>query len=107
MLRRDLLEGAAASAALMTTGGLRRHAYSATTGGKTLRAAMAGFSVINTLEPTKAAVNPEFYLIWGMFNTLVKFDANMKIVPDLATSWSNPDATTWEFKLRKGVKFHD
>lgn len=107
MLRRDLIAGAAASAALVAAGGLRQYAYAAPASDKTLRAAMAGFSVINTLDPTKAAVNPEFYIIWGMFNTLVKFDANMKIVPDLATSWSNPDPTTWEFKLRKGVKFHD
>ncbi|MEA2732995.1 MAG: hypothetical protein QOF70_7470, partial [Acetobacteraceae bacterium] len=37
-------------------------------------------------------------------NTLVKLDASMKIVGDLALSWTNPDPTTWEFKLRPGVK---
>lgn len=68
---------------------------------------MTGFTVINTLDPGKAAVNPEFFVIWGIYNTLVKLDAQMKIVPDLAESWSNPDPTTWEFKLRKGVRFHD
>src|SRR5438046_3114071 len=27
--------------------------------------------------------------------------------PALAESWSQPKPTTWEFKLRKGVSFHD
>jgi peptide/nickel transport system substrate-binding protein len=100
--RRTLLGGAAAA---LGTRGLLDYAYAAE--GQTLHAALTGFSVINTLDPGKAAVNPEFFIIWGIFNTLVKFDADMKIVPDLATSWTNPDPTTWEFKLRKGVKFHD
>jgi peptide/nickel transport system substrate-binding protein len=34
-------------------------------------------------------------------------DADSKMIPGLATSWKALDETTWEFKLRKGVKFHD
>ncbi len=31
----------------------------------------------------------------------------MKLVPGLATSWKAVDDLTWEFKLRKNVRFHD
>lgn len=37
---------------------------------------------------------------------LVAYEDITKIVPRLATSWSNPDETTWVFDLKKGVKFH-
>jgi peptide/nickel transport system substrate-binding protein len=103
--RRTLLAGLPALA--VAAGGLRDYAHAAAPAGQTLRAAITGFSVINTLDPGKAAVNPEFFIIWGVYNTLVKFTPEMKIVGDLAESWTNPDPTTWEFKLKHGVKFHD
>jgi peptide/nickel transport system substrate-binding protein len=46
-------------------------------------------------------------LLQNVYNTLVAYDAKMNIVPELAESWTNPDNTTYLFKLRKGVKFHD
>ena len=42
-----------------------------------------------------------------VFGGLTDRDENARIIPAIATSWKNLDATNWEFKLRKGVKFHD
>ena len=42
--------------------------------------------MINTLDPGKATLIPEFYVIWGLYNALMKFDAKMNPVPDLAES---------------------
>ena len=43
-----------------------------------------------------------------MYNQLVRFDADMNPVPELAESWEvSKDGLTWTFKLRQGVKFHD
>jgi peptide/nickel transport system substrate-binding protein len=72
-----------------------------------LRAGITGFNVINTLDPMKASLIPEYYVIYGVFNGLLKFNDKMEIVPDLAESYSVVDSTTLEFKLRKGVKFQD
>jgi peptide/nickel transport system substrate-binding protein len=37
----------------------------------------------------------------------VELDENLQIRPALALAWSNPDETTWRFRLRPGVVFHD
>ncbi|QTA82911.1 Extracellular solute-binding protein, family 5 [Desulfonema limicola] len=42
-----------------------------------------------------------------IFGRLVDRDENGRRIPDLAVSWNAIDDNTWEFKLRKGVKFHD
>ena len=42
-----------------------------------------------------------------VYDSLVARNAKMELVPSLATSWKNLDDLTWEFKLRRGVKFHD
>jgi len=41
------------------------------------------------------------------YDNLVYRNENLELVPGLAESWGLVDDTTWEFKLRKGVKFHD
>lgn len=41
----------------------------------------------------------------NIFDTLVTRDAEENLVPSLALSWEQLDDTTWEFKLREGVKF--
>lgn len=42
-----------------------------------------------------------------MFDGLVQYENKNKLAPDLATTWTNPDSTTWIFTLKKNVKFHD
>lgn len=45
---------------------------------------------------------------WHMFDSLLTRDpANMAVVPHLAESFKAVNDLTWEFKLRKGVKFHN
>jgi peptide/nickel transport system substrate-binding protein len=41
-----------------------------------------------------------------LFEGLVRYQDQIKIQPALATSWSNPNNTTWIFNLRHGVQFH-
>ena len=43
----------------------------------------------------------------NIYETLVMRDDQMALRPGLAESWRVVDDTTWEFKLRPGVRFHD
>src|SRR5699024_2520770 len=42
-----------------------------------------------------------------IYEPLVTQDENFEIVPVLAEEYEQVDDTTWEFKLREGVTFHD
>jgi len=42
-----------------------------------------------------------------IFDSLVRRDSRSQIQPGLAESWRTIDPLTWEFKLRRGVRFHD
>nr|WP_223588666.1 glutathione ABC transporter substrate-binding protein [Neobacillus bataviensis] len=42
-----------------------------------------------------------------VYEGLVEPDKDFKIQPLLAKEWKVIDGTTWEFKLREGIKFHD
>ena len=42
-----------------------------------------------------------------IYEFLVQRDKNLGLVPSLAESWTQVNPTTWRFKLRPGVKFHD
>ena len=43
----------------------------------------------------------------GEFDTLLEQDEQQQITPRLALAWRTVNDTTWEFKLRPGVKFSD
>jgi peptide/nickel transport system substrate-binding protein len=63
-------------------------------------------------EPT--AMDPHFHnlspnnsLLSHIHEPLVRQDHSQELIPGLAESWKAIDDTTWEFKLRQGVTFHD
>lgn len=62
---------------------------------------------VSSLDPHYLNIAPNISLASHLFDTLVLVDANGKLIAGLATSWRAVDDTTWEFKLRRGVKFHD
>ncbi len=43
----------------------------------------------------------------NVYESLVTFDANLRLRPALAANWINPDDYTWIFELRPGATFHD
>ena len=64
-------------------------------------------SPIVSLDPTNYRDRNTQLVLKNMFDSLTTRDANMKVVPQLAESWRALNDTTWEFKLRRGVKFHN
>jgi peptide/nickel transport system substrate-binding protein len=62
---------------------------------------------ISSLDPHYLNIAPNIALSSHIFDALVHVDAAGHLIPGLALSWKAIDATTWEFKLRPGVKFHD
>jgi peptide/nickel transport system substrate-binding protein len=60
-----------------------------------------------TLDPHSANLAVTNRLLANIYEGLVFRDKDYKLVPWLATSWTQPDAKTWRFKLRPNVKFHD
>ncbi|MGD8530951.1 MAG: ABC transporter substrate-binding protein, partial [Syntrophobacterales bacterium] len=63
------------------------------------------FASMDRYASTQVFVNNLHYMIGdGIVRRNVK---TLKHEPALAESWKKIDSTTWEFKLRKGVKFHN
>ena len=60
-----------------------------------------------TLDPQWHEETPAYNVLLNIYDTLLFRDKDLRIIPWLATSWKLVTPTTWEFKLRKGVKFHN
>jgi peptide/nickel transport system substrate-binding protein len=60
-----------------------------------------------TLDPHQTTTMSDYNVINHVCDGLVRRDLDMKIIPDLAESWKTIDSLTHEFKLRRGVKFHN
>jgi oligopeptide transport system substrate-binding protein len=62
-------------------------------------------SETETLDPALAESVGANNLTRDLFEALTANDADGKIVPGVAESWKQTDATTWVFKLRKNAKW--
>ena len=62
----------------------------------------------SSMDPYFHNLGPNNAMLGQIFGRLVEWSPDMNtMIPRLATSWKAIDDTTWEFKLREGVKFHD
>ena len=61
----------------------------------------------DSIDPHWSTLGSQAETLRHVFDTLVMADENLQMKPGLATSWKPIDDTTWEFKIREGVKFHD
>lgn len=90
----------AAAAVAIATG-----AFAGPTGANELR---VGFTLdALTLDPANHRKRETETIIRNMYDGLLTRNSKMEVVPQLAESWKQIDATTYEFVIRKGVKFHD
>jgi len=62
---------------------------------------------VTSLDPHYHNLTPNNNIAAHVFGFLVQRNEKEQLEPGLATAWKTVDPTTWEFTLRKGVKFHD
>src|SRR5579862_1065249 len=62
---------------------------------------------ITSLDPHFHNLSPNNSMARHVFETLVANDEAQHMKPGLAESWKPVEPTVWEFKLRKGVRWHD
>lgn len=61
----------------------------------------------SSMDPHYSSLGPDVSAMKNVYETLTARDSNLQLIPALATSWEPTGDTTWVFKLREGVKFHD
>src|SRR5215510_7805085 len=104
--RRELLKGAAAIGVLgELPQALPGAAQAQTTQKKELVTAQAGD--IAKFDPHFSTASQDIRVSFNLFDNLTSRHPDGKLYPGLATEWKLEGQTTWRFKLRQGVKFHN
>lgn len=77
-------------------------------GNQVLRWALEGINEPGTLDPARISDSQVIFASSLLFRGLVQLDAQLRIKPDGAESWTvSADTKTYTFKLRSGLKFSD
>jgi peptide/nickel transport system substrate-binding protein len=58
------------------------------------------------LDPHSNNEGPTNAMKGNLYEGLIHRDPDLSLHPSLATEWAQTSPTTWRFKLRQGVKFH-
>jgi peptide/nickel transport system substrate-binding protein len=96
------LAGAAALVGCSSSGGYGQSGQTAA-GPDTLTWALAQDpDYLIPMGSTGLSIEVTYYI----YESLLRWDANFNQLPSLATSWEQPNATTYIFHLREGVRFH-
>src|SRR6185295_11798153 len=104
LTRRDVLKLAAAGA-VAAVPGLPRPAQAQTTQKRELVVAQGGD--IAFLDPHLSTSSNDIRISFNIFDNLTSRRPDGKLAPGLATEWKLQGQTTWTFKLRSGVKWHN
>jgi len=96
---------AAAGVAALTFALAPSQAMAAVPAGATLTVGLG--TDVTALDPHYHNLTPNNNVAAHVFGYLVDRNEKSQPIPGLATEWKTLDPTTWEFKLRRGVKFHD
>lgn len=107
--RRTFMQGAVAMGATIAAASsmaVRAEAATPNKGG-TLRMGQGHGSTTDSLDPATYENGFSQGLCYGAGNHLTEVDNTGELVPELAESYESSDATTWVFKVRKGVEFHN
>ncbi len=60
-----------------------------------------------SMDPHSLNESLQLSVTGNVYEPLVDRNADLALVPGLATSWKQTSPTVWRFELRKGVQFHD
>src|SRR6185369_9311746 len=103
--RRELLKGAATISVLGLAQATPGAAQAQTTQKKELVTAQGGD--ISRFDPHFSTASQDIRVSFNLFDNLTSRHPDGKLYPALATDWKLEAPTTWRFKLRQAVKFHN
>ena len=105
MTRRDVLKIAAAGATAALQGVIPSPAHSQGTQKRELVVAQGGD--VAQFDPHMSTSSNDIRISFNLFDNLTSRRPDGKLAPGLATEWKLQGQTTWVFKLRQGVKWHN
>src|SRR2546426_1225653 len=105
MTRRDVLKIAAAGATAALPGVIPSPAHSQGTQKRELVVAQGGD--VAQFDPHMSTSSNDIRISFSLFDNLTSRRPDGKLAPGLATEWKLQGQTTWVFKLRQGVKWHN